>query len=102
MSDLGLIRYLGYAALPEAAALKGRLRAEQPAALDNGVHLIVVQSSDGSFVVGDSHHYGETPDPFAPARSTSSFSTNSMRCWMSASGLSPNAGPEPMPRRATG
>jgi FAD dependent oxidoreductase TIGR03364 len=68
MSDLGLIRYLGYAALPEAAALKGRLRAEQPAALDNGVHLIVVQSSDGSFVVGDSHHYGETVDPFAPAR----------------------------------
>ena len=29
------------------------------------VHLIVVQSADGSLVVGDSHHYAPTPDPFA-------------------------------------
>ena len=34
--------------------------------LANGVHLIVVQSADGSLVVGDSHHYARTPDPFAP------------------------------------
>jgi FAD dependent oxidoreductase TIGR03364 len=66
MSDLGLVRYLGYAALPEAAALKARLMAEQPDALANGVHLIAVQSGDGSLVVGDSHHYDATPDPFAP------------------------------------
>jgi hypothetical protein len=39
------------------------LAAEQRAALDNGVHLIAVQSADGSLVVGDSHHYGETLDP---------------------------------------
>ena len=67
MSDLGLVRYLGYAELPEAAALqaaaRGRSRREH---LANGVHLIVVQSEDGSLVVGDSHHYGATPDPFAP------------------------------------
>ncbi len=66
MSDLGLVRYLGYAVLPEAAALKARLQAEQADALENGIHLIAVQSSDGTLVVGDSHHYGETPDPFAP------------------------------------
>ncbi len=66
MSDLGLVRYLGYAALPEAAPLKARLAAEQADALANGVHLIAVQSHDGSLVVGDSHHYGATPDPFAP------------------------------------
>lgn len=66
MSDLGLVRYLGYAELPEAAALKARLAIEQAPHLDNGVHLIVVQSADGSLVVGDSHHYGETLDPFAP------------------------------------
>jgi FAD dependent oxidoreductase TIGR03364 len=65
MSDLGLARYAGYAALPEAEALRVRLRAEQPGQLDNGVHLIVVQSADGSLVVGDSHHYATTPDPFA-------------------------------------
>ena len=65
MSDLGLARYAGYAALPEAEALRRRLKAEQPDHLANGVHLIVVQSADGSLVVGDSHHYATTPDPFA-------------------------------------
>jgi FAD dependent oxidoreductase TIGR03364 len=66
MSDLGLVRYLGYAERPEAAALRARLDAEQAAHLANGIHLIVVQSADGSLVVGDSHHYGDTVDPFAP------------------------------------
>lgn len=66
MSDLGLVRYPGYAELPEAAALRRRLEAEQAAELANGVHLIAVQSRDGSLVVGDSHHYATTPDPFAP------------------------------------
>ncbi|MDR3511701.1 MAG: TIGR03364 family FAD-dependent oxidoreductase [Caulobacteraceae bacterium] len=65
MSDLGLVRYAGYAALPPAAAVRARLDAEQADHLANGVHLIVVQSADGSLVVGDSHHYGPTPDPFA-------------------------------------
>lgn len=65
MSDLGLVRYLGYADLPQAAALRARLQAEQAAHLEHGVHLIVVQSADGSLVVGDSHHYTATPDPFA-------------------------------------
>jgi len=65
MSDLGLARYAGYAALPEAEALRARLKTEQPQHLANGVHLIVVQSADGSLVVGDSHHYATTPDPFA-------------------------------------
>jgi len=64
MSDLGLARYAGYAALPEADALRTRLQAEQADCLANGVHLIVVQSADGSLVVGDSHHYAATPDPF--------------------------------------
>ncbi len=67
MSDLGLVRYLGYAELPEAAALKCRLEVEQAEHLANGVHLIAVQNADGSLVVGDSHHYDATPDPFAPA-----------------------------------
>lgn len=66
MSDLSLVRYRGYADLPESKALRRRLETEQAAHLDNGVHLIVVQSGDGSLVVGDSHHYDATPDPFAP------------------------------------
>ncbi|WP_417711546.1 TIGR03364 family FAD-dependent oxidoreductase [Roseibium aggregatum] len=64
MSDLGLARYLGYAELSEAAPLKARLDREMTDQRDNGIHLIVVQSEDGSLVVGDSHHYSATPDPF--------------------------------------
>ena len=67
MSDLSLVRYRGYAALPQAEALRRTLALEQAAHLANGVHLIVVQSADDSLVVGDSHHYGDLPPPFAPA-----------------------------------
>ncbi|WP_300578385.1 TIGR03364 family FAD-dependent oxidoreductase [Phenylobacterium sp.] len=67
MSDLGLVRYGGYADLPEAAALRTRLEAEQGEALAHGVHLIAVQDADGALVVGDSHHDAATPDPFASA-----------------------------------
>jgi D-hydroxyproline dehydrogenase subunit beta len=67
MSDLGLVRYLGYAELPSAKALRSKLESDQRAQLEAGVHLIAVRSKDGSLVVGDSHHYAATPDPFAPA-----------------------------------
>jgi FAD dependent oxidoreductase TIGR03364 len=65
MSDLGLVRYLGYQG-PRLPALRARLKAEQAAHLADGIHLIAVQHEDGSLVVGDSHHYDPTPDPFQP------------------------------------
>jgi FAD dependent oxidoreductase TIGR03364 len=65
MSDLSLVRYLGYAELPEAAALKARLEVEQPHMLAQGIHLIAVQGRDGDLIVGDSHHYERSPSPFA-------------------------------------
>jgi FAD dependent oxidoreductase TIGR03364 len=68
MSDLSLVRYLGYAALPEAEPLRAHLEATSAEALAHGVHLIVVQSADGSLVVGDSHHYADAPAPFMAAR----------------------------------
>ncbi len=66
MGDLSLVRYEGYAAMPAAAALGEQLKTEAGDALAHGIHLIIVQSADGSLVVGDSHHYAATPDPFAP------------------------------------
>ena len=68
MSDLGLVRYAGYSALPEAMPLRARLEAEQGEHLRHGIHLIVTQSADGSLVVGDSHHFAQTPDGFADER----------------------------------
>jgi D-hydroxyproline dehydrogenase subunit beta len=68
MSDLGLVRYAGYSALPEAEPLRARLKKEQDEHLRQGIHLIAVQSADGSLVVGDSHQYATTPDYFAHER----------------------------------
>ncbi len=68
MADLSLIRYEGYSALPEAEALRPVLQARAAEALGHGIHLIVVQSADGSLVAGDSHHYGPVLPPFASER----------------------------------
>ena len=65
MSDLSLVRYEGYADLPESGPLKARLQLTQSEHLDQGVHLIAVQSADGSLVVGDSHVYGAAEQPFS-------------------------------------
>ncbi len=67
MSDLGLVRYQGYSELASATALKERLEKEQSAELAAGVHLIAVQSGDGSMIVGDSHAYSDALDPFQRA-----------------------------------
>lgn len=67
MSDLSLVRYLGYCELPEATTLLGHLSAEEPDALAYGIHLIVVQNRDGTLVVGDSHVYAPSPEPFLSA-----------------------------------
>ncbi len=85
MSDLGLIRYPGYAALPQAAPLRAVLAETSAEALAHGVHLIVVQSADGSLVVGDSHHYGESPSPFMDARTESLI----LEEFAAATGLAP-------------
>lgn len=65
MSDLGLLRYRGYADLAGLEELRVCLEREQAEHLAAGVHLIVVQSADGSLVVGDSHLYGQAEQPFA-------------------------------------
>ena len=68
MADLSLVRYHGYSKLPEAAPLLAQVRQEDAESLAHGIHLIVVQSADGSLVVGDSHHYGPVLEPFADQR----------------------------------
>ncbi|MFM9880205.1 MAG: TIGR03364 family FAD-dependent oxidoreductase [Burkholderiaceae bacterium] len=64
MTDLSLVRYRGYAELPEAAALLAVLQQQEAESLANGIHLIAVQSADGTLVVGDSHHNAASPEPF--------------------------------------
>lgn len=68
MSDLSFGRYEGFADLPEGRALSAKLDADLADMRAAGIHVIAVQSSDGSLVVGDSHVYGDAPQPFAEAR----------------------------------
>lgn len=68
MSDHSLARYEGFAHLAVAENLKARLDREAADMREAGVHLIAVQSADGSLVVGDSHVYGAAAEPFAEAR----------------------------------
>lgn len=65
MGDLSLVRYHGYSQLPQAQPLLRQLQQEESDSLAHGIHLIAVQSADGSLVVGDSHHYGASVGPFA-------------------------------------
>lgn len=65
MSDLSLVRYAGYTGLNCHQALLARLKKEELPCLEAGIHLIVVQSEDGSLVVGDSHHPVGDVEPFA-------------------------------------
>ncbi len=68
MTDLSLLRYEGFAMQPAAAALARRVATECREALEHGIHLIVAQASDGTLVVGDSHHDADSADPFDSAR----------------------------------
>lgn len=68
MSDLSFGRYEGFADLPEGRALSTKLDADLAEMRAAGIHVIAVQSSDGSLVVGDSHVYGNAPQPFAEER----------------------------------
>lgn len=46
-------------------ALSAHVQESTPGLLEHGIHLIVQQvGPSGDLIVGDSHHYGETPIPF--------------------------------------
>lgn len=68
MSDLSFARYDGFAQLPEAMVLKSLLDDIQSVERQAGVHLIVVQSEDGSLIIGDSHDYSDRELPFRNTR----------------------------------
>jgi FAD dependent oxidoreductase TIGR03364 len=55
-SGLTLRRYPAFAQCPSWAKLEHEPAA--PGVLENGIHVLMVQDADGSFVLGDSHTYG--------------------------------------------
>lgn len=64
MSDLSLARYEGFAHLASGKQLAALLDKEMPEYRNAGIHVIIVQSDDGSLVIGDSHLYDDQKMPF--------------------------------------
>lgn len=61
---LSLIHYSSFQVAKSLADLKKRYQAEMPEYLANGIHVMVSQNDAGELIVGDTHEYGLTFDPF--------------------------------------
>jgi len=64
LTGLSLLRYPAFRACPSAAAVRDRIGADQPDLLAADVNLMLTQHRDGDLLVGDTHTYADTPEPF--------------------------------------
>lgn len=64
LSGLSMLRYPALRVCASAEAVRDRIRSSSPELLDNEINLMVTRRPDGALVLGDSHHYASTPDPF--------------------------------------
>jgi D-hydroxyproline dehydrogenase subunit beta len=64
LTGLSMLRYDGFALLPEAEAVRAETRAARPELLDQVVNLMSTQRPDGRLILGDTHHYAVTETPF--------------------------------------
>jgi FAD dependent oxidoreductase TIGR03364 len=64
LTATGMLRYPAFAAMPSVAAVRAEIENQQPELLDHLVNLMLTQRPDGSVVLGDTHHYDRTHQPF--------------------------------------
>lgn len=67
-AGLTLRHYKSFERCSSLQALSDRFDRENPFLRENGIHVLVSQNQHGELIVGDSHHYSMTPDPFDCAR----------------------------------
>lgn len=65
LTGSSMLRYPALAATEGAQALRRRWSAERPELLDAVVNHMLTQLPDGDLVVGDTHDYARTPDPWS-------------------------------------
>lgn len=65
LTGSSLLRYAGFAHCPSLGAVRARLADEQPMLLHAGINLMMTQLPGGDLLLGDTHEYGSTIDPFA-------------------------------------
>ncbi|MFJ4026921.1 TIGR03364 family FAD-dependent oxidoreductase [Paenarthrobacter sp. NPDC089989] len=64
LTATSMLRYPAFTEMPAAAALRDEVQAAQPELLEIGANVMFTQRPDGSVILGDSHHYYLTADPF--------------------------------------
>lgn len=64
LTRTSLLRYEAFSTLPGAEAVAAEVAADAPALLEVGANVMFGPRPDGSIVIGDSHDYAASADPF--------------------------------------
>jgi FAD dependent oxidoreductase TIGR03364 len=72
LTGTSMLRYPAFAETDAAQVLRDEMGAERQDLLGIGANIMFTQRPNGTLIVGDSHRYATTPDPFL-AESTSSI-----------------------------
>ncbi|HEU0205535.1 MAG TPA: TIGR03364 family FAD-dependent oxidoreductase [Pseudolysinimonas sp.] len=64
LTGTSMLRYPAFAETDAAAALRVEMAAQHPELVDIVANVMFTQRPDGTLIVGDSHRYGTTQDPF--------------------------------------
>lgn len=64
LTATSMLRYPAFTDMPAAAALRSEVLERQPELLEIGANVMFTQRPDGTIILGDSHHYHQTADPF--------------------------------------
>nr|WP_309074640.1 TIGR03364 family FAD-dependent oxidoreductase [Paenarthrobacter sp.] len=75
LTATSMLRYPAFTEMPAAAALYSEVLAKQPELLEIGANVMFTQRPDGTIILGDSHHYHRTADPFLDESVTDTLNT---------------------------
>jgi FAD dependent oxidoreductase TIGR03364 len=64
LTGTSMLRYPAFAETDAAVALRAEMAAQHPELVDIVANVMFTQRPDGTLIVGDSHRYGVTQDPF--------------------------------------
>ncbi|PZR29828.1 MAG: TIGR03364 family FAD-dependent oxidoreductase [Citrobacter freundii] len=66
-AGLSLLHYTSFQAAPSINILRKRIETQYPDHIKWGIHVMVSQNESGELIIGDSHEYGRSPEPFDKA-----------------------------------
>ncbi len=75
LTATSMLRYPAFTDMPAAAALRAEVLERQPELLEIGANVMFTQRPDGTVILGDSHHYHQTADPFLDEAVTATLNT---------------------------